>query len=365
MASPLAEKIKRTIAATGPIGLGEFMQICHFDPDHGVYAARDPIGRTGHFITAPEVSQMFGELIGIWCVAAWQALGEPSPCQLCELGPGRGTLMKDALRAASNFPRLGDAVTVHLVEASATLQARQKVVLTGAAAEPVWHVDIGTLPARPTLFIANEFLDVLPLRQYAKAGGRWRERAVGLDEAGDLAFTLTAGGLDEALLPAGHKEAPDGTIFEIAPAREAIVEQIAAHLAAHGGAALLIDYGHLEPDFGDTFQAVAEHQTCDPLASPGEADLTSHVDFAALAEAARRAGAHVYMPMTQGAFLSGIGLAQRAATLSAGKDAAMQTAIAGQAERLAGPEAMGELFKVLAIAGRADLALPPFEGPST
>lgn len=364
MAGPLTEKIKRTIAANGPIGLGEYMQLCHFDTDHGVYAARDPIGRTGHFITAPEVSQMFGELIGIWCVAAWQALGEPSPSQLCELGPGRGTLMRDAMRAMANFPQFADAVTVHLVEASATLRARQKALLTGAGREPVWHDETGTLPAGPTVFIANEFLDVLPLRQYAKADGRWRERAVGLDEAGGLAFTLTAGGLDEALLPAGHEQAPDGTIFEIAPAREAVVEQIAVHLAAHGGVALFIDYGHLEPGFGDTFQAVAGHRACDPLAAPGEADLTSHVDFAALAEAARRAGAHVFAPMTQGAFLSGMGLAQRVATLSAGKDASTRAAIAGQAERLADPRAMGELFKVLAIAGRPGLALPPFEGPS-
>ena len=358
MATPLGEKLTAIIAENGPLGIADYMSHCLADPEHGYYATRDPLGSAGDFVTAPEISQMFGELIGAWLVHAWRAAGAPAAAILAEAGPGRGTLMADIMRAASIDPAFVNAISVHLVETSPALREKQKAMLSGLSgvkAPVTWHERIEDVPEGPLFFVANEFFDALPIRQYIRTGGQWRERVVGLDGDGNLAFGLGPGGLD---LPV--REAPEGVIFEICPAATAIMDIIATRIAASGGAALIVDYGHGEAAFGDTLQAVKNHAFADPLADPGEADLTAHVDFAALAGSARRVGAATHGPMDQGSFLLAAGLLERAGQIGAGKDAATQDAISKAVERLAGPEAMGTLFKVLAVT-HAGLVLPPFD----
>ena len=359
MATPLGEKLAAIIAADGPISIADYMRHCLADPQHGYYATRDPLGAAGDFVTAPEISQMFGELIGAWLVHAWRAAGAPVPAILAEAGPGRGTLMADILRAASIDPAFVNAISVHLVETSPALRDKQKAMLSGLSgvkAPVTWHERIEDVPEGPLFFIANEFFDALPIRQYIRTGGQWRERVVGLGDTGNLALGLGPGRLDRPI-----KDAPEGAIVEIRPAATAIMDIIAGRIAASGGAALIIDYGYGQAAFGDTFQAVRNHAFADPLTEPGEADLTAHVDFAALARSARKAGAAAHGPMDQGAFLLATGLLERAARLGAGKDAQTRDAISEAVERLAGPDAMGALFKVLAVT-HTGLVLPPFDG---
>jgi SAM-dependent MidA family methyltransferase len=355
MATPLGEKLTAIIAANGPISIADYMSHCLADPAYGYYATRDPLGPAGDFVTAPEISQMFGELIGVWLVHAWRAAGAPAPAILAEAGPGRGTLMADILRAAKSDPPFLNAVSVHLVETSPALREKQKTALAGINSPVTWHERIEDVPDGPLFFIANEFFDALPIQQYVRGGSEWRERVVELDETGSLAFGLGPGRPDRSIA-----EAPEGAIFEVCPAAEVIMDTIAGRVAASGGAALIIDYGYGQAAFGDTLQAVRKHAFADPLADPGEADLTAHVDFAALAQSVRRAGAAARGPMDQGAFLLAAGLLERAGRLGAGKDAQTQDAIGKAARRLAGSEAMGSLFKVLAVTP-AGLTLPPFD----
>lgn len=356
--SGLAGKLARLIAAVGPISVADYMSLVLSDPEHGYYTTRTAIGLDGDFITAPEISQMFGELIGIWCVATYEALGRPKRLTLVELGPGRGTLMADLLRAGRIDPGFARAVEVHLVEISPELRRRQAEHLAGLAS-PVWHDRIDDLPAGPLIVIANEFFDALPIRQFVRTGRGWRERVVGLDADGNLAFGIGAAAPDPALLPAGALEAPEGAVAEINRPAEAIVETLAHRLVQHGGAALIFDYGHLRSGFGETLQAVRAHRYADPLRQPGECDLTAHVDFARLARAATAGGAAVLGPVTQGDFLLAIGLTERAGALGAGKDAAEQQAIVAAVERLAGPEEMGTLFKAMALT-HPPMPLPGF-----
>lgn len=357
--TPLGQRIASLIETSGPISVSQYMALCLFDPQGGYYTTREPFGRGGDFITAPEVSQMFGELIGVWAIGAWHALGRPHPFVLCEIGPGRGTLMADLLRVASQIsPGFMQAARVTLIEASPRLADVQRKKLAGSPTAIAWHDRIGGVPAEPLIVVANELFDAIPVRQYVKIGGTFRERLVGLGPDGALTFVPGAGAIDPALLPEGLGSAPDGAIFEAAPAREAMMAEIASRLAAHRGAALLIDYGHLAPGFGDTLQAVRHHRPEDVFASPGEADLTSHVDFAALATAARAEGCRT-AAMTQGRFLLGMGLLERAGRLGAGKPASAQDAIRADVERLAGPDQMGDLFKVLCVADAATV-VPPF-----
>lgn len=368
--TPLGERIARRIAAAGPMPLAEYMAICLNDPKDGYYARADTIGAKGDFITAPEVSQMFGELIGVWCYAAWHAMGRPAKVALVEAGPGKGTLLGDMLRAARRFPDLAGAVDIHLIEASAAMIERQHKVIADSHfdARAHWHASISELPELPTILVANEFLDVLPIRQYAKAGNVWHERCIGLGDSGSLVWSSGPALIDPSLLPPGAEREPDGAVFELAPAREAWVATLCERLAHHGGMALLIDYGHAESGYGDTFQAVRGHAHADPLGEPGLADLTSHVDFAALARIAAANGANASAIVTQGEFLIAMGLLERAGTLGAKADEVTRQRLQGEVERLAHPDRMGSLFKVLALSGglvdKTGSNFPPFAAPA-
>lgn len=365
MTTLLAEKIKAIITAHGPISVTDYFALCLADPQYGYYRTRDPFGRGGDFVTAPEVSQLFGEMIGIFLVNAWQKHLRPRRnVRIAEIGPGRGTMTADILRVVQKLaPDLYDIATIHLVETSPTLRDVQGKILASHAGKVNWHDGFDEVPPGFLLLAANEFFDAVPLRQFVKIGASFRERLVGVDGAGELAFVAGAGSLDPALLPSGHQSAPEGSIFEVAPARAAIMQMLCDRLFNGGGTAVIIDYGHLAPGFGDTLQAVLKHQFDPPLANPGEADLTSHVDFSVLADVARSRSIAVNGMMGQGEFLLRLGLLERAGSLGSGKDAAEQDGIRAAVERLAGdgPGQMGSLFKVMAVSSPA-VALAPFEG---
>ncbi len=363
MSTPLADKIISLIRQTGPISVADYFSLCLADPEHGYYRTRQPFGRSGDFVTAPEISQLFGEMIGIFLISAWAGSGRPEAVRLIEIGPGRGTMMADALRVIEKAsPTLYAAATVHLVETSQRLQTVQRQTLLRHKERIAWHTAFEDVPDGFTLLAANELFDAVPLRQFVKTGGRFRERMVGLDSRGGLAFGLGVTTLEATLLPDHAHRAPEGTVFEAAPARTAVMMAIATRLRKADGTALVIDYGHLQSGFGDTLQAVYRHEFDAPLNRPGEADLTSHVDFQALAEAAAAMGAHVHRPLSQGEFLVGLGLLERAGALGSGRDELTQGTIRAAVNRLAGEGAgmMGALFKVLAISARP-LALAPFD----
>ena len=314
------------------------------------YAARDPFGAKGDFTTAPEISQAFGECLGLWAAVVWEQMGRPSPVLLVELGPGRGTLMADALRAiGSMVPAFRVALRLHLVEQSPLLRAAQGRALAGAA--PNWHDTIGTLPPGPALILANEFLDALPIRQFVRRGVAWREHFVA-----DGAF-LELPAENAPPLPA---TAPEGAIQEVSESCRAVAATLGARLAKQGGAALFLDYGPARSGLGDSLQALSAHRRADPLAPPGTVDITAHVDFQAVAEAGRAAGAAAQGPVPQGLFLQSLGLVTRAAAL-----ARLAPAQAGHqlsaAQRLVSSEGMGRLFKVLALCHPALPTLPGFE----
>ena len=307
------------------------------------YARGTAFGASGDFTTAPDISQAFGECLGLWAAVTWQAMGAPDPVRLVELGPGRGTLMADALRAVGQaVPAFRAALRVHLVEASPALRAAQARALPEAGA--TWHEDLAAVPPGPAIILGNEFLDALPIRQFVRRGGAWRERWV---EDGRFVERPAA------LAPPLPAEAPDGAVREVCEAAHAIASVIAARLTAAGGAALLIDYGYSEPGFGETFQAITRHGAADPLAAPGSVDLTAHVDFAALAAAARAAGAAAHGPLPQGLLLQRLGLMSRAAILARSAATAGRHRLAGEilsgAERLVAAEGMGRLFKALCL----------------
>lgn len=364
MPTPLAEKIKAIVRVNGPISVTDYFALCLADPEYGYYKTRDPFGRGGDFVTAPEISQLFGEMVGIFLVHAWEKHLKPKRAvRIAEIGPGRGTMMADVLRVVSKLaPDLYEASTVHLVETSPTLSGIQAETLAGHRDRIHWHQAFDDIPDGFLLLVGNEFFDAVPIRQFVKTSQGFRERLVGLDENGELGFAAGANGIDPSLLPRGHRDTPLGSVAEIAPARSAIMQAIADRLFNSGGTALFIDYGHVEPGFGDTLQAVLEHAFDPPLANPGEADLTSHVDFAALAEMARARSVHVNGMAKQGNFLLSLGIAERAGALGTGKDAARQADIRAAVERLVGnrPGEMGELFKVLAVSSPA-ISLQPFE----
>jgi len=357
----LLDILRRRIAQDGPMRLSDYMALCLGHPEHGYYRTRDPLGAAGDFITAPEISQMFGEMIGLWAVAVWRGIGAPSRFQLVELGPGRGTLMADALRAATVDAEFGRAAAVWLVETSPALRAEQASRVPGAR----WAETLGEVPAGPMILLANEFFDALPIRQFVKAADGWRERMVGLS-GGALAFGLAPPGpLPSAPLAARFADAPEGAVVETSPLSEAIAAEIGARLAADPGAALLVDYGYAEASMpeagGDTFQALSGHAFANPLAAPGEADLTAHVNFSALARAATGAGATAHPLTGQGAFLTALGVGARAASLAArhpGRAAELQA----QLTRLTAPDQMGRLFKVLALTSPGTPAPPGLDG---
>ena len=360
--TPLARHLAALIEQEGPISIADYMAACLGHPAHGYYATRDPLGAAGDFVTAPEVSQMFGELIGLWCADIWQRCGSPAPIRLVELGPGRGTLMRDALRAASVAPGFADAAHVHLVETSPVLRAAQAANVAAAK----WHDSFHDVPDGPSILIANEFFDALPIRQFVRTERGWHERrvAVGAD-TGCPRFQPVLAPDPVALaddLPPAFRDAPVGGIVETSPASVAHMSEIARRVATDGIAALVIDYGHTQSAPGDTLQAVRGHTFADPFAAPGEADLTAHVDFAALAAAADAAGARVHGPVTQAAFLTSLGIDARAERLQATATESQARDIDAALARLTGRDQMGDLFKAVAVA-RADGPAPAgFEG---
>ncbi|MDO8839952.1 MAG: SAM-dependent methyltransferase [Parvibaculum sp.] len=352
----LARHIVRLIEETGPIPLSHYMAIALGHPEHGYYMTRDPLGPRGDFVTAPEVSQMFGELVGLWLADAWVAQAAPASFVLAELGPGRGTLMADALRAMRAVPGMTEAAEVHFVETSPVLRQAQKKRVPQAT----WHERIDTLPDQPLFLIANEFFDALPIVQYQRTGRGWCERYVGLAE-GRLAPVLAPVPLaNDKALPAAMRDAPEGAFVETSPASLAIAEGISARIAARGGAALIVDYGHVRSAPGDTLQALRGHEYANPFDAPGEADLTAHVDFESLALAVVAGGAAAYGPVEQGAFLRALGIEARAAALRKQATEAQARDINSGLQRLTAPDEMGSLFKVLGIAPRGTIPPPGF-----
>ena len=336
----LRERLARQIAQAGPISVAQYMTACLHDPDDGYYAAHPALGENGDFLTAPIVSQMFGELVGVWAAAAWRLLGEPPAVRLVEIGPGDGTLMADLLRAARMAAGFLEAADVWLVETSAPLRALQerrlgdRVRWAGSLAE--------VADGAPMILIANELLDCLPARQFVRTAVGWAERLVGLAPDGGLGFTLNptpAAGL----LP----DAPQGAVYEQSAAQQALGAELGARLARDGGAALLIDYGRDAPGFGDTLQALRRHRKLGPLEAPGEADLTVHADFPAVMAAARAEGAEAAI-LTQAEFLARMGVGLRAeALIEARPDKSPM--IGRQLNRLVAADQMGELFKACCL----------------
>lgn len=346
--SPLGQKIAKLIEVQGPIPVSQFMMLALHDPEHGVYAARNAIGREGDFITAPEISQMFGELLGLWMLEAWRQQGRPKRIRLVELGPGRGTLMRDVLKAARLDAAFLAALDVRLVEASAPLKAVQAQTLKDAPVPIGWLGRIAdALDDAPLFLLANEFFDALPLRQYVKTEQGWHERMV-IATGGELDFALAPMAVPGLVVPEARGAADAGAVFETSPASTALAEEIASHIAQQGGAALIVDYGHAGIGFGETLQAIAKHKTAQILAAPGTADLSAHVDFAELTQAVTRGGAKAFGPVGQGAFLQALGIAQRAEQL-AKKNPAQAGTIESALQRLTAPDQMGNLFKTLAI----------------
>ncbi len=415
--TPLARSLSAQIANSGPISVAEYMAACLHDPVHGYYRGQMAIGRAGDFITAPEISQIFGDLIGLWCAVVWQQMGQPARVNLIELGPGRGTLMRDALRAAHIVPGFGAALAVHLLESNSALAAAQRQTLAGAAVPVAWHDDFRGLahdlacaPPVPAIVLGNEFLDTAPVRQLVFDEGIWRERMVGIDAdahlqfcVGDAVLGADAGGgaaVRTKISPsppaaaspetaASHASAGDaavirgrypsqsdlrastargkdpGAVFELRAATDRDGElQLIQHLAAAARpfAALFLDYGHVQSGAGDTLQAVRAHAYEHPLTSPGEADITAQVDFAAFAREACAAapGVAVDGPFAQADFLGRLGIVERASRLMAANPVAAN-GIEMDVARLLSPDGMGGRFQAIGLRSPGLPALPGFE----
>jgi NADH dehydrogenase [ubiquinone] 1 alpha subcomplex assembly factor 7 len=366
--TPLLARLRECIRRDGPMPVDRYVRICQSDPDAGYWQRAGSIGAGGDFITAPEISQVFGELIGLWCAVVWRSMGRPASLRLIELGPGRGTLMRDALRAGGAVPGFLDATTVHLIEASAPLRELQRHTLAlirrrdspppcGEGKRPpiFWHSSIDHVPDGAVIVIANEFLDALPIRQLVFVDGIWRERVVETDAQGALRFA-TGPRLDLEVEGPGARPEP-AAILELRAGEDEMLAQLARRQAPH--VALFIDYGPAEAAYGDTLQAVREHMWVDPLSLPGSADLTAHVRFAPLARKARGAGLAADGPITQAEFLGLLGATERAARLMAAnpmRAGEIETGV----QRLISPTGMGALFKVLAVRSGTLPPPPPF-----
>jgi SAM-dependent MidA family methyltransferase len=350
--TPLGIALTAEIRAAGPIGVDRFMAAAAEEYYHN----RDPFGRAGDFVTAPEISQVFGEIIGAWLADQWRIMGAPPEAALVELGPGRGTLMADALRAMRPQPGCLAAIRLHLVETSPVLRERQRDTIGRHHPNvvPDWHETIEAVPRMPLLLVANEFFDALPVRQWLFRDGRWHERLIGFDPAGGFTFVVGPARLPPFVPP----EPPEGAIFETCEPALDIARAIGGRLAECPGAALVIDYGHAKTVQGETLQAMRGHRPVPVLDGPGEADLTAHVDFEALSAALAEAGAAVAAPVPQGRFLVEHGARLRALALARGKPESVAAGLLQGVERLVDPRQMGTLFKVLAATSRGP-ALPP------
>jgi len=349
------------IRAQGPISVATYMAEALGNEKHGYYMKKDPFGQRGDFTTAPEISQIFGEMIGLWQATNWLNMNRPARVHLIELGPGRGTLMQDTLRAMKIIPGLWAATRIHLVEMSPILREMQQKNLTDYPA-PEWHNRIGDIlhhaRGEPILVIANEFFDALPVRQFQKTDNGWHERLVSLDDRDRLALKLAPMPAPEQIIPVALQRAAPGSIVEICSAGEHIMAEIAEHIGQYGGAALIIDYGYGQQDCGDSLQAVKNHKYADILKDPGDADLTAHVNFQRLREIAGKYNTSLYGPAGQGNFLTALGIRDRAEALGKGASARQQEDIRTALHRLTHADEMGTLFKVMAVteAGLPDIA---------
>ena len=363
--TPLDAEIHRLIGVAGPMPIAEYMRLCLTHPQHGYYINRDPLGSGGDFVTSPEISQMFGELIGLWMGSVWQQMGAPENVRIIELGPGRGTLMHDALRAAKIVKGFRDALVVHLVEVSPALQQVQQRMLEDLDAGVLWHSAIEDVPPGPSIIVANEFIDALPVHQAVKQADGWHERVIEIAPDGRYVIGAAREALPhfEAAMPRGLRQAPEGAIFEW---RDDSVALELGRRTREEGAALIIDYGHAHFGLGDTLQAVAGHSFTDPLRAPGNADLTAHVDFESISQCAESMGARIHGPIRQRDLFLRLGITQRAAALKANappeKAAEIDIALARLIAE--GARGMGELFKAIAIAAPKLGALPGFEAAS-
>ena len=336
--TPLEKIIIEMIETEGPMPLDRYMGLCLGHPQHGYYMTRDPFGAAGDFTTSPEISQVFGEMLGVWCVNAWMSLGSPSPFTLVELGPGRGTLMADVLRAAKASTEFMLAVEVHMVEMSPVLQKLQREKLD---AHVTWHSSIDMLPNMPTLYVANEFFDALPVKQFEIRGDQTYERYVG----------VSGRKLKMGLVPSPPREGADG-IYEASPISQIIAGEISERIEACGGAALIIDYGHVQSAAGDTLQAMRKHEFCSIFDAPGEVDITAHVDFAKLSSAPT---------MSQGKFLKAMGIEMRTEKLAIKLKGEARDNFLAATRRLIEPTQMGELFKAMCVVQKGAPQIYPFE----
>jgi NADH dehydrogenase [ubiquinone] 1 alpha subcomplex assembly factor 7 len=364
--TPLEERLVALIEDHGPIRIGDYMADALGHPQHGYYMTQNALGAEGDFTTAPEISQIFGELIGAWLINAWEQIGAPSLVNLIELGPGRGTLMSDILRTAEVRPKFRKALRVYMVETSGRLRYAQQRKLADSKVPVTWATEMHDIPAAPTLIIANEFFDCLPIRQFVRTTAReepcWQERLVGITQVNGenrLCYTFS-----EELHPT-----PEGTpagaqpqdMFEVCEEGRDIIKEIALRFADHKGRALIIDYGHGRSGFGDTLQALRNHRFWPPLAEPGMADVTAHVDFAALARTGRDQGLLVHGPELQGRLLSRLGLKERAQMLAERATEEQREQIISGAKRLVDTDEMGTLFKALCLSSAGLPAPAGFE----
>ncbi|MBN8544015.1 MAG: SAM-dependent methyltransferase [Alphaproteobacteria bacterium] len=356
--SALLPIIREKIENEGPISIADYMALALGHPEHGYYRKHNPLGARGDFITSPEISQIFGEMIGVWVGEVWRQLGG-GPVSLVELGPGRGTLMADLLRATKKIPEFHDSITIHMIETSPVLAHEQYLTLRNEHRRVEWLDSVDELPESKTLLIANEFFDALPIRQYVITSEGMCERRIYWDHKSEsLQFVLGPPGLQ---LAKSGKVIAEGTVMEQCPAARNIMRTIATRIKAHQGAALIIDYGYMGDAHRDTLQAVKAHQFHPVLKEPGDADITAHVDFTALMELTREMGVPTYGLENQGTFLTRMGAEIRAEMLMRNADAAQREQIASSLQRIVSPQAMGELFKVMAICSDAKIEVPGFQ----
>lgn len=353
----LAEKISKIIKNKGPISLYKFIEMALMDEDYGYYKSRNPFGSSGDFITAPEVSQMFGELIAAWLITAWQEIGSPEKAALVELGPGRGTMMNDIIRVAAKVPGLLSRISIHMVEESEALRDIQKRTLekSGRGVEINWHRSFSEIPDVPIILIANEFFDALPIHQFVYTSNGWRERMVTENKKGELEFCLSQEKTPACkMISKEFLISEQGAVFEFSPAAKDIIKEISLHIKTYGGSALIIDYGYFFNEFKDSLQAVKNHKFHKVLSDPGQADITTHVNFEMLAETAQEEGIYAFGDTTQGEFLLAMGIELRATMLAHNAKQKKREMIISEIKRLISPQEMGTLFKCLALTDKAE-----------